>query len=174
MVSEKEDACWMEACKKVMITGGWKIRKEVSVTKCHPDPVKYVMWEKEKIPGGWNSWREANNTQWDWLCWEDKQNEKDMIPGGWNSQKDTSAPNMILGQFKALQEKEMIPDRWNSKREASNNQHGLGAIDKNDSWWMEQSEEGKQYPTWSWPYSKWSWDDSWWMAYPQGGKQYQT
>jgi hypothetical protein len=51
---------------KEMIPVRWKIKKEVSVTKYHPDPVEYAMQEKEKIPGGWNSWREANNTQWDW------------------------------------------------------------------------------------------------------------
>ena len=67
MVSEKEDACWMEE-KKEMIPGGWKIKKDVSVTKYYPDTVEYAMSEKEKIPGGWNIQREANNTQWFWPC----------------------------------------------------------------------------------------------------------
>ena len=48
MVSEKEDACWMEERalamqKKEMNPGRWKIKKEVSVTKYHPDPVEYAM-----------------------------------------------------------------------------------------------------------------------------------
>ena len=48
-----------------MIPGGWKIYKEVRVTKYHLDCVEYEVEEKEKIPGGWNSQMEANNTQWD-------------------------------------------------------------------------------------------------------------
>ena len=50
--------------KKVMIPLGWKILKEVSVTKYHPDPVEYAMEEKEKIPGGWNSQIKTNNTEY--------------------------------------------------------------------------------------------------------------
>ena len=44
-----------------MIPEGWKIYKEVNVTKYHLNCVEYAMEEKEKISGGWNSQMEANN-----------------------------------------------------------------------------------------------------------------
>ena len=51
-----------------MIPGRWAIKKKVSFTKYHPDPVEYAMEEKEMIPCGWNSQIKANNTQRDSGC----------------------------------------------------------------------------------------------------------
>ena len=62
----------------------------------------------------------------------------EMMPVGWNSKKEARNTKHNHGPVgDMLSEKEMIPDGWNSKREDSYNQYDLGAIDKNDSWWME-------------------------------------
>ena len=60
------------------------------------------------------------------------------MPVGRNSQKEASNTQKNHEPVEDIfKEKEMIPDGWNIKREASNNQHDLGAIEKNDSWWMQ-------------------------------------
>ena len=165
MVSEKEDACWIEACKrKRWFLGDGKLRRKSASQNIILIPLNMPCGRKKRfLEDGIVGGRLTTPNGIGRVERISKRRKRWFLADGIVRRTPVS-PNMILGQFKALQEKERIPDGWNSKREASNNQHGLGAIDKNDSWWMEQSEEGKQYPTWSWPYSKGSGDDSWWMA----------
>ena len=64
-----------------MIPGGWKVQKKASITQYHPDTVKHVMKEKEKIPVGWNSEMEANNTKSYCGFVEGTIQENKIIPG---------------------------------------------------------------------------------------------
>ena len=41
-------------------SGGWKVPKTDSITQYHPDPVKHVREDKEKIPGECKNQCEAN------------------------------------------------------------------------------------------------------------------